>query len=801
MKFTLSWLKEHLETDAGLDAVVDKLTDVGLEVEEVIDRAADLAPFTVAHVVSAEQHPNADKLRVCIVDTGTERVQVVCGAPNARTGMKGVFAPSGTTIPGTGLHLKPTKIRGVDSNGMLCSEREMGLSDEHDGIIDLPADAEVGEPFAALLGLDDPVIDVAITPNRQDCLGVHGIARDLAAAGLGTLKPLDIKPVPGEFDSPIGVDLDFPADRTGDCPMFTGRLIRGVKNGPSPKWLQDKLLAIGLRPISTLVDITNYVTYDLNRPLHVFDADKLKGNLRLHPGNKGESLLALDGKEYPLDPEICAISDNSGPVSLGGIMGGETTGCTEETVNVFVEAALFDPVRTAASGRRLNILSDARYRFERGVDPSFVVAGMEAATRLIMDLCGGTPSNMVVSGKEPDWQRTVTLRPHRVAQLTGIEVPEPEMVRILGDLGFEAKANGGDYRVAVPPWRTDVDGEADLIEDISRIYGFDKLPTATLPRAEAVARPTLTPMQKRVRTARRALAGRGMMEAVTWSFLPRAQARLFGGGAEQLMLANPISSDLDTMRPSILPNLIAAAGRNMDRGFANVALFEVGPQYADDSPSGQAIVAAGIRRGDTAGRHWAAGGRAVDAFDAKADALATLGACGAPVKSLQVQPGAADWYHPGRSGALQLGPKNVLAWFGDVHPAVLDAMDVKGPLVAFELFLANIPSPKGRATTTRPPLDISDLQAVERDFAFVVDADTSAEQLIRAARGADKTLIAGVEVFDVYEGDRIGAGKKSIAISVRLEPREKTLTDAEIDAIGQKVVAQVAKATGGELRN
>ncbi|MCG8691873.1 MAG: phenylalanine--tRNA ligase subunit beta [Minwuiales bacterium] len=801
MKLTLSWLKEHLETDADLQTVVDKLTDIGLEVEEVIDRAAELAPFTVAHVVSAEQHPNADKLRVCIVDTGTEQVQVVCGAPNARTGMKGVFAPSGTTIPGTGLHLKPTNIRGVDSNGMLCSEREMGLSDEHDGIIDLPADAKVGEPFAALMGLGDPVIDIAITPNRQDCLGVHGIARDLAAAGLGRLKTLDIKPVPGDFDSPIGVDLDFPADRTGDCPMFAGRLIRGVKNGPSPKWLQDKLLAIGLRPISTLVDITNYVTYDLNRPLHVFDADKLKGNLRVHPGIKGESLLALDGKEYPLDPEICAISDDSGPVSLGGIMGGETTGCTEETVNVFVEAALFDPVRTAASGRRLNILSDARYRFERGVDPSFVVTGMEAATRLIMDLCGGTPSHLVVSGKEPGWKRTVTLRPHRVAQLTGIEVPEPEMVRILGELGFEANANGGDYRVSVPPWRNDVDAEADLIEDISRIYGFDKLPTETLPRLDAVARPTLTPIQKRVRTARRALAGRGMVEAVTWSFLPREQARLFGGGDDQLVLANPISSDLDTMRPSILPNLIAAAGRNMDRGFANVALFEVGPQYADDSPTGQAIVAAGIRRGDTAGRHWAAGGRPVDTFDAKADALATLAACGAPVQSLQVQPGAADWYHPGRSGALQLGPKNVLAWFGDVHPAVLDAMDVKGPLVAFELFLANIPTPKGRATTTRPPLDISDLQAVERDFAFVVDAGTSADQLIRAARGADKALIADVQVFDVYEGERIGAGKKSIAISVRLEPREKTLTDAEIDAIGQKVVAQIAKATGGELRN
>ncbi len=801
MKFTLSWLKRHLETDADLERITDTLTMIGLELEEVTDPGTALAPFTVGRVIRAEPHPNADKLSVCLVETNRGEVQVVCGAPNARTGMKGVFAAAGTRIPGTGLDLKSTRIRGVDSNGMLCSEREMGISDEHTGIIELAEDAEVGAPFAALAGLDDPMIEVGVTPNRPDCLGVRGIARDLAAAGIGRLAPLDESAVPGSFVSPIDVKLDFPADAADACPMFVGRYVRGIANGPSPDWLRRKLSAIGRRPISTRVDITNYVTYDQGGPLHVFDADKVAGDLRVHLGRTGDRLLALDGKEYQIDPEVCAISDDTGVLSLGGIMGGETSGCTGATRNVFIEAALFDPLRTATIGRRLGILSDARSRFERGVDPDFVVTGMEIATRLVIELCGGEPSELVVAGAPPPWRRCVALGTDRVRALVGIDVPPETMVEILAALGFEPTAVDGGFDVAVPPWRSDIAGEADLVEEIARIYGFDKIPSVALPRQTTVAKPTLTVGQKRVRAARRALAARGMVEAVTYSFLPRRQAELFGGGAAELTLANPISTELDQMRPSILPNLIAAAGRNMDRGSDDPAMFEVGPQYADDTPQGQASVAAGIRRGGNDGRHWATTARPVDAFDAKADALATLAAAGAPTRGLQVAAGAPDWYHPGRSGAIRLGPKTVLAWFGELHPAVLDQMDVAGPLVGFEIMLDNIPTPKAKRTTTRPPLDVSDLQAVERDFAFIVDADVAADQVVRAARGADKELITEVTVFDIYQGDRIGADRKSIAIAVRLEPREQTLTDADIEALSSKIVDRVGKATGGTLRS
>ena len=801
MKFTLSWLKRHLETDADLERITDTLTMIGLELEQVTDPGTALAPFTVGRVISAEAHPNADKLRVCLVETNRGEVQVVCGAPNARAGMIGVFAPAGTRIPGTGLDLKSTKIRGVASNGMLCSEREMGISDEHTGIIELPEDAEVGAPFAALAGLDDPMIEVGVTPNRQDCLGVRGIARDLAAAGIGRLLPLDTSAVPGRFESPIDVKLDFSADTADACPMFVGRFVRGIVNGPSPDWLRRKLLAIGLRPISTLVDITNYVTYDLGRPLHVFDGDKVAGDLRVHLARTDDRLVALDGKRYEIDPEVCAISDDTGVLSLGGIMGGEQSGCTAATRNVFIEAALFDPLRTAASGRRLGILSDARFRFERGVDPEFVVTGMEIATRLVMELCGGEPSGLVVAGSVPPWRRSVALRPERVRALVGVDVPRETMVEILQALGFVPTAVDGGFDVAVPPWRSDIAGEADLVEEISRIYGFDKIPSLALPRATTVAKPTLTAGQKRVRAARRALAARGMVEAVTYSFLPRRQAVLFGGGTADLTLANPISAELDQMRPSILPNLIAAAGRNMDRGIDDLALFEVGPQYADDTPEGQASVAAGIRRGRNDGRHWAMPGRPVDAFDAKADALAALAAAGAPSRSLQIAAGAPDWYHPGRSGTIRLGPKNVLAWFGELHPAVLDEIDVAGPLVGFEVLVDNIPIRKAKATTTRPPLEISNQPVVERDFAFIVDSDVTADQVVRAARGADKDLITAVTVFDVYQGERIGAERKSLAIAVRLEPREQTLTDADIEAVSRKVVDRVGKATGGTLRD
>lgn len=775
MKFTISWLKEHLDYTASLDDLSEKLTALGLEVEEITDRAKELEAFRVAHVVEAVQHPDADRLRVCKVDTGTEIVQVVCGAPNARTGMKGVFAPSGVYVPGTDLLLKPTKIRGVESNGMLVSEREMGISDEHDGIIEMPEDTEIGASFAVLAGLDDPVIEIAITPNHQDALGVYGIARDLAAGGFGQLKELDVSAVPGQFESPISVRLNFGDDEQDPlpCSKFVGRYVRGVKNGPSPKWLQDKLLAIGLRPISALVDLTNYVTYDLGRPLHVFDADKVDGGIQARLGEPVEKLLALDGEEYDIDADTCVIADDSRAVGLGGIMGGEETGCTEETTNVFVEAALFDPIRIATSGRKLGIESDARYRFERGVDPAFVESGMEIATRLVMDLCGGEPSNVVVAGAGPEWQKDVDLRKSRVKDLGGVDVPVTEMKEILEKLGFSPKDSGDLIQVSVPSWRMDVDGEADLVEEILRVHGYDNIPTAALPKMNVVAKPSVDLPQRRVRMAKRGLANRGMMEAVTWSFLPRAHADLFGGVPDEIVLVNPISADLDAMRPSLLPNLIAAAGRNHARGFNDVSLFEVGSEYHSDQPDGQTMVAGGIRSGQTSERHWGGNGKNFDAYDAKADALAVLEAVSGPAANAQVVTGAPDWYHPGRSGVLQLGPKNRLAAFGEIHPAVLEAMKVKGPLVGFEVYLDNVPLPRGKSATARPPLSISDFQSVERDFAFEMDVDVSAVKIIRAAQGSDKKLISGVSIFDVYQGEHVAEGKKSVALSVRLQPTEK----------------------------
>ncbi|MDF2366245.1 phenylalanine--tRNA ligase subunit beta [Sneathiella sp.] len=799
MKFTVSWLKEHLEYDASLEELSDRLTAIGLEVEEITDRAKELAVFRVAHVIEAVQHPDADRLRVCKVDTGEEVVQVVCGAPNARTGMKGVFAPSGSYVPGTDLWLKPTKIRGVESNGMLVSEREMGLSDEHDGIIEMPEDTKVGASFAALAGLDDPVVEIAITPNHQDALGVYGIARDLAASGFGTLKSLDTSSIDGKFKSPIGVNLNFQNADPLPCSKFAGRYVRSVKNGPSPKWLQDKLRAIGLRPISALVDITNLVTFDLGRPLHVFDADKVKGDIQARLATAGETVLALDGEEYKLDGDACVIADDANALGIGGIMGGELSGCSEETTNVFIEAALFDPISIATTGRKLGIESDARYRFERGVDPAFVEPAMEIATRLVMELCGGEPSEVVIAGNGPDWQKSVELRKARVKELGGIEIPVEEMVMILDKLGFAPEESGEVIKTTVPSWRMDVDGEADLVEEVLRMHGYDNIEPVALPTENAVAKPAVNAQQRRVRIAKRALADRGMMEAVTWSFLPRVHADLFGGVPDEIVLVNPISADLDAMRPSLLPNLIAAAGRNHARGFADISLFEVGSEYHSDQPDGQIMVAGGIRGGQTSSRHWAGSGRKFDAYDAKADALALLEAVGGPAGSVQVVTGAPEWYHPGRSGVMQLGPKNRLASFGEIHPRVLEAMKVKGPIVGFEIYLDNIPLPKS-IETARPPLVVSDYQFVERDFAFEVDADVSADAIIRAARGSDKKLITEVSIFDVYQGDRITAGRKSVALSVRLQPTDKTLTEEEIDAVAAKVIGSIEKATGGSLR-
>ncbi len=802
MKFTLNWLKDHLETDESLDTITEKLTQVGLEIEDVQNLAETLAIFKVAEVLEAKKHPDADKLKVCRVKTAEGEVQVVCGAPNAKTGMKAVFAPSGSTIPGSGLVLKPTKIRGVESNGMLVSEREMGLSEEHDGIIDLGnTGAAVGTPMAEVLGLNDPMIEIAITPNRPDCLGVSGVARDLAAAGLGTAKTEKPDAIKGSFPCPVPIDLKFAKGTEDACPVFAGRVIKGVKNGPSPDWMQQRLRAIGLRPINALVDITNYISYDRGRPLHVYDADKIKGTIHARLSDTGETLEALDGKTYELDDSVCVIADDSGVVGLGGVMGGESTGSTEETTTVFVESAYFDPIRTATTGRKLGIISDARYRFERGVDPAFVEDGLELATRLIMDLCGGEPSEVIVAGKEPVTEKIIAFDPAEVQRLTGLALEDKRITDILTALGFAVSGKAPKLSVSVPSWRPDIDGKADLVEEVVRIHGLDHVPSTPLPRGVAVAKPVLTNRQNRLRLAKRALAARGLYESVTWSFVSDEQAALFRGPDDRkVKLANPIASDLDTMRPSLLPGLIAALGRNIDRGFGRLGLFEAGPQYAGDAPDDQTRAVSGIRRGE-APRTWSGDGHGADVFDAKADALAALEAAGAPVDSLQVFPESASWYHPGRSGSLRLGPKTVLALFGEVHPRVLDAMDVKGPVAAFEVFPDRIPEPKAKAGRTRPPLDASNLMAVERDFAFILDADVAADTLVRAAKGAEKKLIADVRVFDLYEGKGIEEGKKSLAIEVTLQPRDKTLTDEEIDAVSSKIVAQVQKATGGDLRS
>ena len=808
MKFTLSWLKEHLETDASLSEIVDTLTQIGLEVEAVTDPAAVLKGFKVAFVERAEKHPNADKLKVALVSDGQTTHQVVCGAPNCRTGMKGVFAPPGAYIPGSDFTLKKAKIRGVESSGMLCSERELEISDEHTGIIELPDDAEVGSEAAKALGLDDPVIEIAITPNRPDCTGVRGIARDLAAAELGRLKLDPIKPIEGEGACPQKIALEFPENKQDACPVFAGRIIEGVKNGPSPAWLQQRLKAIGLRPINALADITNYICFDRARPLHVYDADKLNGVIRARLGKAGETFLALDGKRYEVDGEMTVIADDSGVLGLAGIIGGEATGVTEQTRRVFIESAYFDPIRTAMAGRKLQITSDARFRFERGIDPQSVNLGLDYATKLITEICGGKPSLVEIAGQVPKTDRTIRFKTAEVGRLTGLSLQPDDITAPLKKLGFKLKGrgkdDGGEFDVSVPSWRPDISGPADLVEEVMRLVGVDKVPATPMTRPSGVARPVLTEAQKRVRRARRILAGRGLIEAVTWSFISRSQAKRFGGGAEALELANPISSEMSSMRPSLLPGLLAAVQRNFDRGLGDHALFEVGQAYRGTKPGDQFVAASGVRLGtarpEGAGRFWSGDNRVVNLFDAKTDAEAVLMGLGIKTGTLQVAREAPGWFHPGRSGALKLGPKNVLAYFGELHPGLLAEIGLSGPVAAFEIFLDNLPVPRRKAGRTRPALQISDLQPVRRDFAFVLDAAVPAGELLRAARGADKKLIEQVTLFDVFEGGNLGEGQKSLAIEVTLQPREKTLTDEEIDAVAAKLVAAVEKATGAQLR-
>jgi phenylalanyl-tRNA synthetase beta chain len=804
MKFTLAWLKEHLDTDASLEAIREKLTMIGLEVENVEDKAKAFAPFTIARVVSCEQHPNADRLRLCMVDTGAgDPVQVVCGAPNARAGMKGVFSPPGSFIPGKNMTLAIGTIRGVESRGMLLSEAELEISDNHDGIIDLPADAPVGEPYARWAGLDDPMIEINLTPNRPDCAGVNGIARDLYAADLGTFKDAAVKPVKGEFPCPVSVKLDFGATPSL-CPGFALRLVRGVKNGPSPAWLQRRLIAIGLRPINALVDITNFITYDNARPLHVFDAAKVNGDLVVRRARAGEKLAALDGRTYELDETMCVIADRIGVESLAGIMGGEATGCSETTTDVLIESALWVPANIAETGRKLGVTSDARYRFERGVDPNFMVPGLEQATRMVLHLCGGTPSEIVVAGNPHGEDRVIDFPLSELRRLAGLEARSTEVRRVLERLGFFMAGQGETVKVAVPSWRPDVEGKADVVEEVVRILGVDRVPSTPFDRGETLPKPVLTPAQVRAGKAKRALAARGMEEAVTWSFISHREAELFGGGDAALALANPIAAELSDMRPSLIPGLVKAAQGNADRGFADTALFEVGQIFKGDAPQDQSTAAAGVRRrlakANGAGRHWSSPIKEVDAFDAKADALAVLAAAGAPAQALQVVPGGPAWFHPGRSGTIQIGPQNVLGHFGELHPRTLEALGAEGPLVVFETILERIPQPKQKATRARPVLELSPFQPIERDFAFVVDRAVKAADIVRAAQSVDRKLIANVNVFDVYEGAGIDPGKKSIAIAVTLQPRDHTLTDQEIEAVAAKIVTEVGKKTGGVLR-
>jgi len=798
MKFTLSWLKDHLDTTAPVDQIAETLTDLGLEVENISDPAARLGDFTIGRVLRAESHPGADRLRVCQVATADGDTQIICGAPNAREGITVVIAKPGVYVPGIDTTIGVGKIRGVESHGMMCSEREMELSNEHEGIIELPS-GEVGERFVDWLAANDPakvdpVIEIAITPNRPDALGVRGIALDLAARGIGTMKPAASASIEGAFPCPVRIAIDDDTQADG-CHVFAGRLIRGVRNGPSPAWLQDRLLAIGLRPISALVDITNFFTYDRNRPLHVFDADKLAGDLRVHRAIGGETMTGLDEKDYTFDRGQVVISDDAGIQSIGGIMGGLATGCTEETENVVLEAAVWDHIQIAATGRALKINSDARYRNERGIDPEFNMKGLDLATQMILDLCGGSPSNRVIAGKVPDVSRSYRLDPARVQSLVGMEIPESDQRQTLTALGFKLEGNTAH----VPSWRPDIQGEADLVEEVARIASLTKLKGRSMARAEAgVPKPILSPMQKRERIARRTGAALGYNECVTYSFIDQPAARLFGGGEDATMLANPISTEMSHMRPDLLPGLLQAAARNQARGIMDLALFEVGHAFDGGEPGEQHLQIAGLLVGRTSPKDVHGAARAIDLFDAKADAEAILNAIGAPAK-VQIQRDRPGWFHPGRHGRICLGPKTTLGVFGELHPRVLQALEVKGPAVAFTVFPATVPLPR-QSSASRGALEISDLQAVERDFAFVINANVEAATLVNAALGADKSLITDVRVFDEFTGGSLGEDQKSLAISVRMQPREKTLTEAEIEAVSAKVVEKVKKATGGTLR-
>jgi len=794
MKFSLSWLKDHLDTAATVEEIAATLNAIGLEVEGIEDPTAKLAGFRVARVLTAEKHPQADKLQVLTVDTGEGApLQVVCGAPNARAGLVGVLGTAGAVVPANGMVLKVAAVRGVESNGMMCSTRELELGDDHDGIIELPAGAPVGTPFAEYHGAD-PVFDVAITPNRPDCMGVYGIARDLAAAGLGVLKPIEAAPVSGGFACPVEIRTDDPEG----CPAFYGRVIRGVTNGASPAWLQDRLKSAGQRPISALVDLTNYVMLAYGRPAHAYDLAKLSGAVVARRARAGESVTALNGKDYALSPEMTVIADAAGVHDIAGIMGGEHSGCSETTTDVLLEIAYFDPERIGATGQALHLTSDARSRFERGVDPQFLDAGLELLTGLILRTCGGEASAVVRAGQPPVETARVAYDPALAETLGGVAIPEGEQKRILGALGF---AVSEDWTVTAPGWRPDVAGAPDIVEEVVRIWGLDNIESVALPRMDGVARPTATPAQKLERRLRRAAAARGLNEAVTWSFLPTAQAEAFAG-QRLWVLENPISEDMKAMRPSLLPGLLMAASRNAARGGSSLRLFEIGRRYlrGADGASDERLSLAVVLAGERTPRGWATGkAQGFDAFDAKAEALALLAEAGAPVDSLQVMGEAGAQFHPGQSATLRLGPKTVLARFGMIHPATAKAFDIAGPVAMIELFLDAIPGKRGAASFARAAYAPPALQVVTRDFAFLVDAAVPAGDLVRLVRGADKANIIAARLFDDFAGAGVPEGKRSLAVEVTLQPQDKSYGEAELKAIGDRITAAAAKV-GAQLR-
>ncbi len=781
MKFTLSWLKEHLDTDASVEKIAETLTQIGLEVEEVINPFDNMEGFVTAKVEEVEDHPDSDHLHVLKVNDGNQILQIVCGAPNVKKGMIGILAHVGAYIPLFGEKIKAGKIRGVESCGMMCAEDEIGVGSDHQGIIELPATAPIGLTLAEVYKAD-PVFDISITPNRAECLGVRGVARDLAAAGLGKLKPLNILKPNSSFASPIKVKVeDFEA-----CPVYTGRYIRGVNNkAETPKWMKDRLTAIGLRSISPLVDVTNYINYDMARPLHVFDADKLKGNICVRMAKDGEEFVSLEEKKYLLDNQSLGICDDEGIQCLGGVMGGNSKGCSADTVNVFLESALFNPVCIARTGRKFQIDSDSRYRYERWVDPNSNVLGSDYATNLILQICGGEASEIEIAGEENYQPVTTYIRPERLKNFIGIEVSAAKIVEILQRLGFETKEDGDKILATTPTWRGDIEGEHDLVEEVVRMIGLDSIPAESMSKAYFPEQ-TLKPEQRRVVTIRHELAARGMLETVTWSFTDSKLAKAFRKGNEPVLLCNPITAEMDEMRPSVLVNLLQGLKSNIARGYQDVCLFECGPEFFGRKPGEQRLVAAGIRSGDLNKKHWLKEERAFDVFDVKADAMAAIAAANGPAESAKISIDAPEYYHPGRSGVLRLGA-NVIAYFGEIHPAILKKFGIKQRVCAFEVLVDNIPLPRNSKDKAKKKLELSLLQPVDKDMAFIVDRKIKADDVIAAAKNADRNYIAEVRVFDVYEGENLPEDKKSIALTLTFQPREATFSDQDIETLMMKV--------------